>query len=88
MHCHCGINNREPRWTFTDPCKPDMGPGARFNNLKSLKINKQYYHFILAMKTFKELLFHHGEHDAFLQTTARNNTQLATPVPIPIGTCM
>ena len=29
MHCHCGINNRAPRctWTFTDPCKPDS-PGA------------------------------------------------------------
>ena len=22
MHCHCGTNNRAPRWTFTDPCKP------------------------------------------------------------------
>ena len=29
MHCHCGTNNRAPRWTFTDPCKPEMGPGAR-----------------------------------------------------------
>ena len=25
MHCHCGTNNRAPRWTFTDPCRP----GAR-----------------------------------------------------------
>ena len=23
MHCHCGTNNRAPRWTFTDPCKPE-----------------------------------------------------------------
>ena len=29
MHCHCGINNRAPRWTFTDPCKPEVRPGAR-----------------------------------------------------------
>ena len=29
MHCHCGANNRAPRWTFTDPCKPDVRPGAR-----------------------------------------------------------
>ena len=29
MHCHCGTNNRAPRWTFTDPCKPDVRPGAR-----------------------------------------------------------
>ena len=29
MYCHCGTNNRAPRWTFTDPCKPDMRPGAR-----------------------------------------------------------
>ena len=24
MHCHCGTNNRAPRWTFTDPCKPKL----------------------------------------------------------------
>ena len=29
MHCHCGNNNRAPRWTFTDPCKPDVRLGAR-----------------------------------------------------------
>ena len=29
MHCHCGTNNRAPRWTFTDPCKQEVRPGAR-----------------------------------------------------------
>ena len=29
MHSHCGTNNRAPRWTFTDPCKPEVRPGAR-----------------------------------------------------------
>ena len=29
MHCHCGTNNRSPRWTVTDPCKPEVRPGAR-----------------------------------------------------------
>ena len=29
MQCHCGTNNRAPRWTFTDPCKPEERPGAR-----------------------------------------------------------
>ena len=29
MHCHCGTNNRSPCWTFTDPCKPEVRPGAR-----------------------------------------------------------
>ena len=29
MHCHSGTNNRAPRWTFTDPCKPEVRPGAR-----------------------------------------------------------
>ena len=24
-----GTNNRAPRWTFTDPCKPEVRPGAR-----------------------------------------------------------
>ena len=28
MHCHCGTN-RAPRWTFTDPCKQEVRPGAR-----------------------------------------------------------
>ena len=26
MHCHYGTNKRAPRWTFTDPCKPEV-PG-------------------------------------------------------------
>ena len=26
MHRHCGTNNRAPRWTFTDPCKPEVRP--------------------------------------------------------------
>ena len=29
MHCHCGTNNRAPRWTFMDPWKPEVRPGAR-----------------------------------------------------------
>ena len=29
MHCHFGTNNRAPRWTFTDPCKPEVRTGAR-----------------------------------------------------------
>ena len=29
MYCHCVTNNRAPRWTFTDPCKPEVRPGAR-----------------------------------------------------------
>ena len=29
MHCHCGTNHRAPRYTFTDPCKPEVRPGAR-----------------------------------------------------------
>ena len=29
MKCHCGTNNRVPWWTFTDPCKPEVVPGAR-----------------------------------------------------------
>ena len=28
MHCHCGTNNRATRWTFKDPCKPEVRPGA------------------------------------------------------------
>ena len=29
MNCHCVTNNRAPRWTFTEPCKPEVRPGAR-----------------------------------------------------------
>ena len=29
MHRHCGTNNRAPRWTFTDSCKPEVRPGTR-----------------------------------------------------------
>ena len=29
MYCHCGTNNRAPRRSFTDPCKPEVRPGAR-----------------------------------------------------------
>ena len=29
MRHHCGTDNRAPRWTFTDPCKPEVRPGAR-----------------------------------------------------------
>ena len=29
MHCHCGTNNKAPQWTFMDPCKPEVRPGAR-----------------------------------------------------------
>ena len=29
MHCHCGTNNRAPRLTFTDPCKPEVRQGAQ-----------------------------------------------------------
>ena len=29
MHCHCSTNNRAPRWTFTDPRKPEVRPGVR-----------------------------------------------------------
>ena len=29
MHCHCCTNIRVPRWTFTEPCKPEVRPGAK-----------------------------------------------------------
>ena len=38
MHCHCGTNNRAPRWTFTDPCKPEVRPGIRNNTIGRLTI--------------------------------------------------
>ena len=35
MYCHCGTNNRAPQWTFTDPCKPEVRPGAREESASS-----------------------------------------------------
>ena len=29
MHCNYCTNNITPRWTFKDPCKPEVRPGAR-----------------------------------------------------------
>ena len=29
MFCHCGTNNRAPRWTFKGPSKPEVRLGAR-----------------------------------------------------------
>ena len=29
MHCHCGTNTGTPRWTVTDPCKPEVRTCAR-----------------------------------------------------------
>ena len=28
MNCHCGTNNRSPKWAFMYPCKPEVRPGA------------------------------------------------------------
>ena len=39
MQCHYGTNNREPRWTITDPCKPEVRPGAR-EEAASPNVNK------------------------------------------------
>ena len=35
MHRHCGTNNRDPWWTFTDPCKPEVRQGARVESASS-----------------------------------------------------
>ena len=29
MYCHCGTNNRASRWTFMDPCKPEVRPAQQ-----------------------------------------------------------
>ena len=39
MHCHCGTNNRAPRWTFTDPCKP----GAREESASPARLEVVMY---------------------------------------------
>ena len=46
MHCHCGTNNRAPRWTFTDPCKPEVRPGAREESTITVNSNLTKLHSI------------------------------------------
>ena len=41
MHCHCGTKNRAPRWTFTDPCKPEVRPGAREESISIKTIRRK-----------------------------------------------
>ena len=38
MHCHCGTNNRAPGWTFMDPCKPEVRPGAQEESIGLLDL--------------------------------------------------
>ena len=54
MHCHCGTNNRAPRWTFTDPCKAEVRPGAREESASpawltapAMKFSDKVYNFAL-----------------------------------------
>ena len=44
MHCHCGTNNRSPLWTFTDPCKPEVRPGAREESASVSCLASRYRH--------------------------------------------
>ena len=48
MHCHYGTNNRAPRWTFTDPCKPEVRPGARQYNFKNKHMTSIYKILVVA----------------------------------------
>ena len=52
MHCHCGTNNRVPRWTFTDLCKPEVRPGAR----ECLKAKIQFDVNVVAIDVANDVL--------------------------------
>ena len=57
MFRHCGTNKRAPQWTFTDPCKPDVNPGARDKYKKmsqhAKRLKKHHFRncFTTSMKT-------------------------------------
>ena len=42
MFRHCGTNKKPPQWTFTDPCKPEVSPGARDNYKKNVSKCKAF----------------------------------------------
>ena len=35
MHRHCGTNNKAPRWSFMNFCRPELRPGAREESASS-----------------------------------------------------
>ena len=58
MHCHCGTNNRAPQWTFMDPFKPEVKPGAREESaspawLAAPAMNARDTHFLIFITLLK-----------------------------------
>ena len=39
---HCGTDNRTSWWTFTDPCNPEMRPGAREESINIYLLYDRY----------------------------------------------
>ena len=57
MHHNYGTNKRAPRWTFTDPCKPDVRPGAREESASPawLAVERTEYIYLMNFKCAKKL---------------------------------
>ena len=75
MHCHCGTNNKAPRWTFTDPCKPEVRPGAREESAYPARLAAPAMN---ARDTTKVYIW-------YIQTTWR--VSLLVDQWVPMGTC-
>ena len=83
MHCHSGTNKRAPRWTFTDPCKPEVRQGVQEEYLQfDGTIVKYYFSFFAVTWKYRYYYYFFGEkykkwEDAQADCLTRN-MQLAT----------
>ena len=59
MHCHCGTNNRALRWTFTDPCKPEVRPGVQEESVLQIA-EEWYFHFLKDLHKFAKRHFRYN----------------------------
>ena len=96
MHCHCGTNNRVPRRTFTDPCKPEVRPGAReesaspawlaapaMNALDTTKVNIWRLDTGCGTTLYRKCHSHNHQEKGII--TLESNPSRGTVLPAPHG---
>ena len=98
MHCHCVTNNRAPRWTFTDHCKPEVRPGAREESASSAWLTAPAMNardttkvYIWRLKTecgptlYRKCHSHNTQEKGILHVTLESNPLQGTVQPAPHG---
>ena len=72
MHCHCCTNNRVPRWTFMDPCKSKVRPGAREESASQYEIWSTIWNFTTSTSKRSKL-------NRYRKTELHSNCSTARP---------